>query len=413
MRYYNMSPARILSITLLSAILLTACHKSDLKPVIPPTHIELTLKAPAAIQTTNAFGIELFTRVAQEEEKNLMLSPLSASVALTMLLNGSGSDTYTQIRDMLGYPADMTQAEINEAYRSLIGQLLVADPEVTIHLANAVFYRIGYPVKESFIRDMKEAFDALVKEMDFSHPDAVDQINKWAADNTNQRITKVLDQIPGNVIMYLMNALYFKGDWTHKFDEKNTVEKPFTLPDGSIVQAPTMEGEVQGLYVWNDEFTAVELPYGRRNFSMVLILPKSNLAGFYQQFTPQKWQVLTAALNAATVWQPMLVSLPKFKFDYERILNNTLQSMGMVDAFDGRADLSGIADAGLFVSMVKQNAFIAVNEEGTEAAAVTTIEIRESMVPTLAFDRPFVFAIRERTTNTLLFIGTVINPLAE
>jgi serine protease inhibitor len=408
----NTTPFLSFSLLLL-VLLLAACSKSDMTPRTPPTQIHLSARAPAAIYSSNAFGVELFKRVAREEEGNLMLSPLSASIALTMLLNGSHGETYAQIRDLLNYPADMTRAEINEAYQSLISQLLAADPEVTLHLANAVFYRQGYPVKESFLRDMKEAFDALVAEMDFAHPTAVDQINQWASDHTNQRIPKVLDQIPGNVIMYLMNALYFKGDWTHKFDKQHTAMLPFTRGDGSTVEVPTMRGEVEGLTLYNEDFTALELPYGRRNFSMVLLLPTDDLTNFYDRLTPAKWQALTATLTEQTLWQKVQVVLPRFKFDYEKQLNETLQAMGMVDAFDERADLTGIADADLQVSMVKQNAFIAVDEEGSEAAAVTTIEIRESALAEVRIDRPFVFAIRERTTNTLLFIGAVRDPLAE
>ncbi len=147
-----------------------------------------------------------------DETGNMMISPLSAGAALTMLLNGTKSDTYSQIREMLGYDAELSIHEINEAYQNLVEQLLAADERVNLSLANAVFYREGFQVKAPFIADMQNAFDAEVQELDFSQTAAVDAINQWASDNTNEKIPKVIDNINPNLVMFLMNALYFKGD---------------------------------------------------------------------------------------------------------------------------------------------------------------------------------------------------------
>lgn len=391
-----------------------SCEKTALKPETHPIQIHLTEKAPAAIQSNNDFGIDLFREVAQKEGGNLMLSPLSAHVALTMLLNGSKGETYSQIHDMLGYPADMTLTEINGAYESLVSQLLTADPQVKLHIANALFYRAGFAVKEEFIRAMKDAFDADVKDLDFTHPGAVQIINNWAAEKTNNRIQKVIDQIPQDAVAYLMNALYFKGDWSFPFDKKKTAPATFTLADGSAKNVPTMQSEVGGILYHTEAFTALEMPYGRRNFSMIVLAPRTTLQEFYPSLTPGLWRQITQYLDQQTDWPATMVSLPKFKFDTDQELNAPLQKLGMVDAFDYRADLSGIADAQLEVSKVKQNTFIEVNEEGAEAAAVTTVEIiLTSFGPHLFVNQPFIFAIRERTTNTLLFIGAVEDPTQE
>lgn len=390
-----------------------ACEKDKTNPDLPPTKIELTLKAAEVIAYSNDFGVELFTKTAQAENENMMLSPLSASVALTLLLNGSDGETYNQIRDMLGYPPDFTNAEINEAYNSLVTQLLAADNKVQLSIANAIFYRQEFVVKNPFIEAMRNDFKAEVQSLDFSLPAAIATINKWASDNTNGKIPEVLDEIGADMVMFLMNALYFKGDWTNKFDKSKTTNRPFHLIDGSNIEVSTMiHDELGAIPYYHGNFTALELPYGRRNFSMIIMLPENGLDNFYEDFTPEAWRDMTSALDNATEWRNFMVSLPKFSFEYDTLLNDQLQAMGMLDAFDeALADLSGISDANICVDFVKQNTFIDVNEEGTEAAAVTTIGIREtSMGPMFVVDKPFAFAIRERTTNTLLFIGSVVDP---
>jgi serpin B len=213
--------------------------------------------------------------------------------------------------------------------------------------------------------------------------------------------------------MFLMNALYFKGDWTKQFDKSKTTNKPFHLNNGNTIQVSTMHHDkLSAMYYEGQDFTALELPYGRRNFSMIIMLPANGLSSFYDNFTPGVWKEMTTALGNIDEWSDFVVSLPKFSFEYETLLNDQLKALGMLDAFDPNlADLSGISDANIYVDFVKQNAFVDVNEEGTEAAAVTTIGIVEtSMPPMFVVDKPFAFAIRERTTNTLLFIGSVVDP---
>ncbi|HQG76097.1 MAG TPA: serpin family protein [Bacteroidales bacterium] len=393
-----------------------SCSKSDSpEPDLTPANIKLTPVALQAIQSSNEFGIGLFTRVAEEENMNLMLSPLSASTVLTMLLNGCGENTYTQLKEMLNYPSGMTIGDINEAYKSLVGQLLKADPDVKLSLANAIFYRNGFTVKPPFLAVMGNDYSATVGGLDFDSPSALATINKWANDNTNGKIPKVLDEIDPDAVMFLMNALYFNGDWSYQFDKSLTQDRPF-YPDGSsTINVSTMNSEVGAKIVAGTGFRAIEMPYGRTNFTMVVIVPDKTLAGFYTSFTPLAWSQLTGSLDAKPEFDKIKVYMPKFKFSYEKYLNSQLQSMGMVDAFiPYQANLSGISDASIFVSFVKQNTFVEVDEEGTEAAAVTTIGVNITSMPPeplqFVIDKSFIFAIRERTTNTLLFIGQVVNP---
>ena len=386
------------------------------EPDLTPKSLNLTAKSAEVIANGNEFGIELFTKVASGENKNLMLSPLSASTALTMLLNGCGGDTYDQLKGTLKYPADMTISEINEVYKSLVSQLLVVDPKVKLALANAIFYRQNFVVKEPFLNTMDTDFDAEIAGLDFDLPVALTTINKWASDNTNAKIPKVLDEISDGAVMFLMNALYFKGDWSYQFDEDLTSDRPFYTDGTNSVSVSTMKGDVGSKVTTGTGYKAIEMPYGCTNFTMVVVVPEGTLTDFNASLTTEKWNTITSALDDQEKFNELTVFMPKYKFSYEKYLNDQLQSMGMLDAFDpGLANLTGISDASIYVSFVKQNTFVEVDEKGTEAAAVTTIGIELTSFPPqpreFVIDKPFVFAIRERTTNTLLFIGQVVNPL--
>ena len=397
----------------------TGCenNRMEVMPDTPKT-FELTPASELVIASTNGFGIELFTKVAQAENKNMALSPLSASAALTMLLNGTADATFDQLRSVLGYPETMNLRDINRAYKSLVTQLLVADPVVELTLANAVFYRQNFGVKQNFVSTMQSDFDANIEGLDFANQSAVNRINQWASDNTKGKIPMVIESISDEMRLFLMNALYFKGNWTNTFNTADTRDLPFFLTPQNSVQVPTMSGEFAVRSVLNDRFHAVELPYGRGNFSMVLVVPHNlELRTFLGQFTPAAWDTITSALDSQKSGSRIKVYLPRFQFAYRKTLNQYLSAMGMVNAFDPLlANLSGIADVrDLFVHFVNQNTHIQVNEEGTTAAAVTTIGIGVTSVgpPPFAADRPFLFFIRERTTNTLMFAGAVFNPLQQ
>ncbi len=408
-------------IVLMSMLLLTAmqsCKKSDTEPDLTPKILELPAQAPQLIESSNGFGIDLFTKVASEETKNLMLSPLSASTALTMLLNGCGGDTYEQLKSTLNYPEEITIEGINELYNSLVAQLLTVDTKVTLALANAIFYRNGFAVKPPFLNTMKNDFKATVQGLDFHLPQALTVINNWAGENTKGKIPKVLNEISSEAVMFIMNALYFKGDWSYQFDKSLTTDRVFYPDGGNQVNVPTMNGEIGSKTITGSSYKAIEMPYGRTNFTMVVIVPDQGVSNFNSGFDSDVWKSITSSLDNFDEYGKNDVYMPKFKFSYEKVLNDQLKSMGMIDAFiPFTADLSGISDADIFVSFVKQNTFVEVDEKGTEAAAVTTIGIELTSMPPqprqFIIDKSFIFAIRERTTNTILFIGQVLNPLSQ
>lgn len=401
----------IAALLIATTLFAAGCKKEENNLPKGPVAINLPAKAGAMITQSNRFGIDLFREAALGDEGNMMLSPLSASTALSMLLNGSDGETFSQIRDMLGYDG-LTLDEINENYNSLESQLLTVDPAVQLSLANSVWYRQDFDVKQTFLNRMNTAFKAKTEALDFLSPSALNTINNWAKDNTHGKIEKVLEEINPDAVMFLMNALYFKGDWTYKFDKDLTVERLFYPQNSNPKNVKMMHSEMPfRLYSGND-FRAIELPYGQQNFAMVIVLPDGPLDGYLESFSGSKWEEITASLDAVTEPVSSEIYLPKFKFDYEKLLNDQLKSLGMTDAFQPFiANLSGISVRDIYVDFVQQNTFVDVNEEGTEAAAVTTVGVFDNAFhEPIEVNKPFIFAIRERTTNTLLFIGKVEMP---
>lgn len=401
----------------IAALVFLSCEKDSGEKITPsnPAVLDLPLKSAELISQSNSFGIDLFKKTSQVQDENLMLSPLSASTALTMLLNGCAGQTYQQIHQMLGYTT-LEIGEANHIYNVLVDQLIHADDNVKLALANAVWYRQNIPFKTPFLDTMRTSFSARVEELDFSSPQALTTINGWASDNTFGKIPEVLSEISPDAVMFLMNALYFKGSWKYQFNTELTRNMPFYPETGDAVNVPTMSGKMPVVTYVANNFTALELPYGRGNFSMLFLLPmEGSLAEFIEDFQMEDWNALTHYFESATTSDTIEINIPKFKFTYEKVLNDQLQSMGMTDAFNPTvANLSGITDESVFVSFVKQNTYIEVNEVGTEAAAVTTIGIELTSMPNSFYaNKPFVFIIREKTSNTILFIGKVLLPATE
>ncbi len=397
------------------ALLATACRTdapTGPSPALTVLPRALTTAEQSAIAAGNEFSVALFREVnARKAGKNVFISPFSASVALGMTLNGAAGETEAAMRRTLGLEG-RTAEEINAAYQGLTRLLLDLDPSVEIGVANAIFHRQGFPVEASFLETSRTWFDAEVSGLDFGSPAALGAINGWASRKTNGRIDKVLDEIGPDQVMFLMNALYFKGTWRAQFDPRQTRPAPFTLDDGTqasvpmmaLRKAPSRTGSLDGAQV-------LELPYGNGAFAMTVVLPPHGtpVDDFVASLTPARWDALLGTLRDGEID----VYLPKFRMQYEDYWNDVLEAMGMGIAFDdGRADFTRMsAPGGLFIGFVKQNTFVDVNEEGTEAAAVTTVGIEmTSAPPSFRADRPFVFAIRERLSGTLLFVGKLAAP---
>jgi len=393
-----------------------SCEKTDPEP--DPNEIELTQKGKVLVEADNLFGINLFKEVLQSEEpdENVMISPLSVSLALAMTYNGADGETKEAMEKTLELTG-LTVDEINTNYKLLIDALVSVDPKVLLSIANSIWYKHTFPVEQDFLTVNQNYYYAEVSPLDFLDPDAVNIINNWIADKTNDLITKVLERIPADAVMYLINAIYFKGIWKFEFDEAETEEEPFYLSNGTTKDVPMMIQEASVNYLSNDLIQAVELLYGYGNYSMIILLPQYNktLDDIINELNNENWNSWLGDFHKE---EKVVIHLPRFKFEYENLLNDELISMGMGIAFAPyNADFSKINPARqLYISRVIHKSFIEVNEEGTEAAAVTVVEICEttSGVPTyITFNvnRPFLFAIREKDTNTIIFIGRVMEPM--
>jgi serine protease inhibitor len=373
----------------------------------------LSVSEQKIIGASNRFAFELLRGVAAEEsEPNVFLSPLSASMALGMTMNGARGETFEGMRSALGFPA-LDREELGATYRSLIDLLVGLDSSVEMRIANSIWLRAGFPLHDSFVRSSRSHFDARVSELDFADAGAPSVINRWVSEHTNGRIRDIVDEIDDDVMLYLINAIYFKGSWTSRFDPGRTQAADFHLADGTRQTVRMMHlPDAPVRMLWTPEAQLVDLPYGREAFSMTLVLPAEGrtVNDLVASLDEDRWNAWIAALSPGTVY----LDIPRFRIEYEKILNETLEGMGMKVAFDpGRADFGEMSPLGedLYVGNVKQKTFVEVNEEGTEAAAATSVEMRVvSMPPTFRADRPFLVAIRERLSGTILFLGVIGAP---
>jgi len=374
---------------------------------------ELSVQEQMLTAASNDFSFSMLHMLRESEgDRSFFVSPFSISTAFGMALNGTDGNTYEQMRDFFGYDG-MTNEEINHAFHELIELLITLDPKVVMNIANSVWIREGYPVLPTFLDSNRNYFNAEVRELDFGRPDAPDIINAWINEKTRGLIEKMIEDIGPDVIMYLINAIYFKGDWTVQFDPKETRDEPFYLSGGGTTNVPMMRARQNFRYYQNDDWTALDMWYGREGFSFTALVPTGNgtLDELAPQLTMQRFESITNSLKQDTI----NVFLPKFELDYEiEDFPGKLMNMGLTLPFDqGLADFSRInREDQLFISNVLHRAVIKLDEEGSEAAAVTVIEISRTSAGggqsyfTVRLDRPFLFFIRENNTNTILFMGS-------
>jgi serine protease inhibitor len=389
--------------------------KTEDEPFV--NEIEVTEKTARLIEAENVFGLELFQHIftSETENENIMISPLSVSLALAMTYNGARGETKTAMENTLKVYG-LEPAEINTSYRDLIRALKSLDPKVLMEIANAIYYSKDFQVENEFVSINRNYYDAQVSALDFLNQQlALKTINDWVSVKTHGKIDKIISEIKPNHVMFLLNAIYFKGVWKSQFKESDTRKQPFNLENGSAVQADMMQLTDTVAYASNDLFSAIRLPYGKGNYNMYIFLPNQDksITDMTGSLTSDNWRTWMRAFAPA---QKVEIQLPRFKYKYEIKLNDVLTTMGMGVAFTGNADFKGInRNADLFIDYVKHKTFIEVNEEGTEAAAVTVVAIeRLSYNPDkLQFiaNRPFMYAITEEKTGAILFMGTVKDPL--
>ena len=363
----------------------------------------------------NSFAFALLKQISlQQPATNIFISPYSASLVLQMIDTGAAGQTKKEMDHVLGIDA-IQPPSLNSACKELDQSIRSLQTNVALTLANAIWYRPGTELLPEFSAANQQYFSAALNMLDFTDPRAAGIINKWADENTRGKIKKIIDPpIPGYYKVFLANAIYFKGTWLDQFDQKQTRNLPFHLPDGTQKQVPLMQQKGHFSYQDTKDFQAIRLPYAGKRLGMFVLLPHTNSH-------PQK---LTA--NLAAAWKTAIlpkflsqegtIALPRFKLEYATKLKPILQAMGMRLPFEESADFSRMSSSRLYVDEVKQMSFVEVNEEGTEAAAVTlgTMKTTAILQPTKPFemivDRPFLFLIEDNLTHSLLFMGVIVEP---
>lgn len=404
----------IITIVLSSVFAGCSGEKSVAKPPIndpgPVTAAEAKL-----VSAGNEFTWNILRKVVELEapnpKKNVFVSPLSASMALGMTCNGARTTTLTAMQSTLGF-ADLSSQDINESYRSLIDRFSGLDSNVKFQIANSIWHANWFQVESEFLDLNRTYFDAVISALDFESPQAVTTINDWVNDKTNGKIDTILEEIPDDMVMYLINALYFKGAWTFQFDPAKTKPMDFHCADGSTHSCEFMYMNTDSLgFMAINGVLGVELPYGNGNYRLLAVIPanpQNSIDEVIAGIDQTKWSEWQSALQQRNeeLW------LPKFKFEYKINLNVPLTTLGMGIAFTESADFTGInRDGNLAISEVIQKTFVQLDEVGTEAAAVTSVGIRTTSVgPSYAFNRPFLIVIYEHSSNAVLFAGKIAKP---
>lgn len=396
---------------------MTSCEE---KPAMTlptdPVEIELTLKQKEVVASANSFAFDLFSPVVAGEEPgtNIMISPFSITSALSMTLNGAAGGTFDAVKSALRYGGKSLE-EINDTYRRLVTVMVPVDERVVMEIANSVWAENNFPVKKEFTDALREWYLAEARNFDVSDPRSVNIINGWIEEKTHDRIQKMLSSLDRDLVMLLINAVYFTGKWKHQFDAKLTDERPFYTSPGNPVNVPVMYQKQKFAVARPEGVTLVELPYGQGNYTMVVALPEvgTSPAEIVTGLDAVRWEEWMEGLSYGQT--EVELYMPKFKYEYKRKLNDDLISLGMGPAFvPGTADFSRISDVEVFISFVLHQTFIENKEEGTEAAAATVIGFTRTSLPpepeVIDIDRPFLYFIRETTTGTIVFMGLVADP---
>ncbi len=368
------------------------------------------------INANTKFGFKLFSEVLnQESDRNIFVSPSSVAIALAMTYNGASGSTreaMTKAMELQG----LTLQQINSSNAALKKSLENSDPEVKLTIANSLWANREASLDQEFIRRNQDFYTARIANLNFNDANAPSIINSWVNDSTEGKINKIVERIAPEQVLFLINAIYFKGRWSDEFDKNQTSHHPFYLVSGQQKQHPMMSQRGDYRYYENQQFQAVSLPYGKDGkVSFYIFLPKqtSSLKSFYQNLSAENWDNWMSQFSK----REGFVRLPRFKMDYDITLNKALTALGMGEAFSNKANFSAMGK-NLKISEVKHKTFVEVNEEGTEAAAATSVGIvpLSAKVPSaepfsMIVNRPFFCTIRDNQTGSILFMGSIVEPL--
>jgi len=382
--------------------------------VVPKTPAGQTAEQDQAVlDSLNAFTWKLIQAMPEDQE-NRMISPVSVYLALAMTLNGADGETRTAMMEALS-ASDLTPEIVNTFAGNYLKVISTESEAFTLTIANSIWLREGFEADSEFLQKNGDYFGAAVRSLDFDNPDAPKTINNWVSEATRETIDQIVDEIDPAVVMYLINAIYFKADWQTQFSAENTFPQPFETPEGSR-EADFMHKLMSLEVVENDLGKGIIMPYVNPRMAMLAILPEEGMSpeAWIQNMDPEKFKAFMETATSKSVD----LSFPKFETQYEDSLLDELEKLGMGKAFvPGEADFSLMQPSrakDLFVSAVQHKTFIRADEKGTEAAAVTSVEASLTSMPmfdeAISFDRPFVYAILDTETATPLFIGVLNDP---
>ncbi|SDB92817.1 serpin family protein [Williamwhitmania taraxaci] len=409
-----------LATALIASAMLTSCKKDNTSDTNDqpgdPVNITLQVYQKEVVDSANQFAIELFKPILADvgETKNVMISPFSITSALSMTLNGAADKTFDDIRIALGMNGK-TLDEINDTYLKLMTEMVPVDKRVVVEIANSVWVEKRLAVKPPFITALQTWYKSESRSIDVADPQAVATVNGWIADKTHNKITNMLDRLDPDLAMLLINAVYFNGKWRYQFKKTETKEEPFFVSPTAPKTVPMMHQKANMKVVQTNNAAIVEIPYGQGNYTMVVVLPNENMTTneVATSLNAAQWREWMELLNRNT--HEVNLSLPRFKYEFKRLLNDDLTAQGMGIAFTDKANFSNISDQGLMINRVLHQTFIETNEEGSEAAAATVAEMGITSVEptqpvTVTINRPFLYFIRETSTGTVLFMGRVSDP---
>ncbi|MEK3901456.1 serpin family protein [Paenibacillus sp. FSL R7-0179] len=371
---------------------------------------------PALAESSNQLGVKLFSQLWKQGGGNLTISPYSVAAALALAYNGSAGETAEELGKLLGYAPGERQ-KLNIGHQSLMKLLNHGEPGMELKIANSVWGMKGLPLRKDYLGTGKDFYDAQINTTDLAAEKSVKEINGWVADHTGDKIQEMLTEPPGpQAVAVLVNALYFKGGWTDVFEEEATKQADFYPPDGPAVQVMMMKRGGMFEYAAHEDWQAVKLPYGEGQLEMVVVLPgeQASLAELVSHLEQG-----TLPLDEGFSSTPGTLLLPRFTASYGTELSKALQALGVKLAFDpNRGDFSLMADLDdpIYFAQVIHRTYIDVNEQGTEAAASTLIQMDAGAAPPadkpfeMNVNRPFLYAIRDTQTGVVLFLGAIENP---
>ena len=426
-----------MGVVLMMTVGTSSCSKSDSEDIVneevtdnePLSNennefkpIDLTRAEQELVTANNDFAFNLFRKAGPrmtngaagpcftEPNKSTILSPISITYALGMLNNGAAGETQAQINKVLGF-GETGADGINAFCKKMLTEAPKLDKLTKVMIANTIYMNQGYQLKPDFVTKAKDYYDAEPESRNFADGKTMDVINQWASDHTEKMIDKVLDndEFDPTAVSYLLNAIYFKGAWAEKFDKANTKDEAFTNENNQEVQVPMMHQEHEFNYTEDEDCQALCLPYGNNAYRMTILLPKEGrtVYSLAQKLTTQTWQryqwMGTAIVD---------VKLPRFESKTDVDLIPIMSALGMPNAFDDRlAEFPYFCNASTYIGLMKQVACIKLNEEGTEAAAVTVIGMDGKAMPqepkhvNFHATHPFIYIISEQSTGAIFFIG--------